>query len=253
MNCQAVSVPEGGQVLLSMLGDTPAMSLTIGCSYSFPVWYPLRSPFPLLITQQKAFFASLWLGDKLAYLHINHNSSVTLGPLFDFLRRHPSIRDLSLEPVSILPVSITVGPALDTDTVTLSELSTPAMYIPYIRSTVSGVEELKIHFDGHMQYDTYACTLGAIHAWPVHTLTLRFPLYGPDAAAFSLHALPWRAGVKTGVEARLHRVRTLNLRFYFTAADVELLVNWLDRFPALMVVVLDDWNRIHMADPVVLE
>ncbi|KAJ6549794.1 hypothetical protein B0H19DRAFT_1159764 [Mycena capillaripes] len=92
MNCQAVSVPEGGQVMLAMLGDTPAGSLTIGCSYSFPGWYPLRRPFPLSITQQKVFFSSLCLGDKLAYLHLNHNSGVTLGPLFDFLRRHPSIR-----------------------------------------------------------------------------------------------------------------------------------------------------------------
>jgi hypothetical protein len=36
-------------------------------------------------------------------------------------------------------------------------------------------------------------------------------------------------------------------------ADVKLLVNWLDHFPALVVVVLDDWHCIHMADPVVLE
>jgi hypothetical protein len=38
MECQVVSVLEGGQLLLSSLTDTPAKVLAISCSASFPIY-----------------------------------------------------------------------------------------------------------------------------------------------------------------------------------------------------------------------
>lgn len=188
-------------------------------------------------------------------MDIFYDSHVSLGPLLDFIHRHPSIRELSLSPRALLRASLPAG-SLRPDPVHIISLSTSLLYVPYLQPAVFGVEELKLKLDARMQYDAYVRALAALDsAWAVHTFSLN--LYDLPR---SVHALSWRAEPNAGMEALLHTIRVLEIHgFRFTVADIAPLVHWLTRFPALVQIKFDaniamgaQTPAVLMAEPAVL-
>ncbi|KAJ7465428.1 hypothetical protein B0H11DRAFT_1922232 [Mycena galericulata] len=233
---QALSLAKGVRLIVFNYDVTPLKTLSIrDDSY---LW---RFP-----EQQKAFFATLCFPDTLETLDFENDSRVSLRPLLDCVRRHPSIRTLEFGPRSLPRSSLTVGPSR-TDAVNVTSLTAPVLYIPSLRSTVRGVETLKLRLDAHTRYDTYVRALAAIDsAWPVHTLAL--DLYDTP----SPHALPWRANANAGTEARLNTIRILEIHhFGFTGADIAPLARWLTRFPGLVRVQLDARRAVRVLSPAV--
>ncbi|KAJ6560115.1 hypothetical protein B0H19DRAFT_1375973 [Mycena capillaripes] len=229
---QAVSASDCGPSFLVTCGPSHVTSLT----------FMFRSLFPLSIAQHTALLAALPLGDDFTTLQLDADCGISLGLLLSFVQRHPSLRILELGSAALLPASLVEGSLVHTGS-TISRLTAPVTYIPYLLPALPAVENLTIRFhDYHLRYSAYARAIAAIDpASPLHSLTLRFN-YGLDLALYA-HMLPWHAKTNTGMEGLFHNIRVLSIGdFKISQVDTERLEVWLLRFPRLTRVGICTWT-----------
>ncbi|KAJ7629273.1 hypothetical protein DFH06DRAFT_1480568 [Mycena polygramma] len=174
------------------------------------------------------------LEDELETCVVEADCPCNLYPLLSFLHRHPSLRKVTLKPGALVAASLTpsASPMISTTSGTVTELISPAEYLPHILPTLSGLEKLQISFTADVPRDTYARMVAAMNpGLPLHTLELHFE---PDVPR---QALPWRVQPDPHAGAHLYSVESVVLSdFDFSMTDVERLPFWLAGFPSLVKV-----------------
>ncbi|KAJ7268061.1 hypothetical protein C8J57DRAFT_1326490 [Mycena rebaudengoi] len=202
-----------------------------------------------------SILAALDLGTSLTHLRVDARSNLIHTELMQFLRRHPTLMSLFIEPDSIRPSTLMAVPMPKASTGNLFMLTAPAPYIPHLLPITPSVTRICIpflpaagkrtlHIFQQTAFDTsaYCQALEAIATLPgFHplTLSLSFRLTAtslpwmkiPDAEALSADNAP---------ETRLSRVHDIELwpdgSMRFGPAVIRRLARWLGLFPGLQRV-----------------
>ncbi|KAJ7184898.1 hypothetical protein C8R46DRAFT_467794 [Mycena filopes] len=235
MHIQIVSVPGGGQLLLVLFSSDTRTRLSIPR-------LPGISP-----AQMTAVLAALQIEDRMPSLTVTTNAAIKPHALLDFVRRHPSLREVTLEPgaLSLIPASPNETSLIDAGS-WVQSVCAPAEYIPHILPIVRYLEEFTITFLYPAHLASALANLTATHL-NLQTLTLNFGR--PSAhAPMPWHSAPHPIAVVAGEGGMqtLPSVRYLDLVGEFDGyshaqVDVTGLPLWLARFPALVRLQL--WGR----------
>ncbi|KAJ6498268.1 hypothetical protein DFH09DRAFT_1290069 [Mycena vulgaris] len=220
MRVQIVPVDGGGQFTLVTFGMMSSISITRLPSFSQE--------------QYAAFLTALDLLDDVTTLIVRTDCAIGLAELLDFLRRHPSLRALSLYPGAIRPPLLGAEASSNGQPIQISRLTAPAAYIPQILPIAASLVDLDITLAADGPHLSRA--LAAIAAFPngavnVRKLTLQFTSSLP-----SRQTLPWRIELDVEADAAVRSVTHLIVivQFKYGPVDLHGLPRWLARFPALV-------------------
>ncbi|KAJ7629267.1 hypothetical protein DFH06DRAFT_1304246 [Mycena polygramma] len=221
LRIQVVSVSSGGRLTVATLGGPARTYLHIE-----------ESRYSLTPAHRDSLLAVLDLEDELEVFSLMANYRCSPEAMRTFIHRHRSLRILTLEPGALLipsrmpPAS---SPFTDAGSASITQVTCPAEYIPYISTALLGLKRLHLIIGAGAPHDAYTRAIAAIDATaPLHTLELSFD------PKFPHQALPWRADSNLAAEAHLHSVESvLLLDFAFDATDVDCLSSWLAGFPSL--------------------
>ncbi|KAJ7629264.1 hypothetical protein DFH06DRAFT_1338548 [Mycena polygramma] len=221
LHIQVVSVSGGGRLTLATLGGHARTYLRIA-----------EPKYSLSPAQRDSLLAVLDLEDELEVFSLMANYRCSPEAMRTFMNRHQSFRTITLEPGALFIPSLmppTSGPFTDAGSAIITQVTSPAEYIPYISTALLGLKMLHLTIAADAPPDAYTGAIAAIDATaPLHTLELSFD------PRFSHQALPWRADSNLAAEAHLHSVESvLLLDFAFDVTDVDCLSSWLAGFPSL--------------------
>ncbi|KAJ6453250.1 hypothetical protein C8R47DRAFT_1254428 [Mycena vitilis] len=226
LRIQVVPVSDGGRLTLATLGGPARTYLHIA-----------ESTYSLTPAQRDSVLAVLDFADGLEVFSLMANYDCSPKALRTFMHRHQSFRILTLKPGALLISSLmspASSPFTNAASASITQVTCPAEYIPYISTALLGLKSLHLMITADTPPDAYPRAIAAIDATaPLHTLELSFH------PKFPLRALPWRANAdpNPALEAHLHSVESVVLLdFAFGLTDVDCLSSWLAGFPSLAQV-----------------
>ncbi|KAJ7473169.1 hypothetical protein B0H11DRAFT_2037469 [Mycena galericulata] len=226
---QIVPVPGAGRLTLVTFGGITPVRLSVPC---IPA---------LSFVQYSTVLAHIHLEEHLAELTIQADCALVLTDLMHFVHRHSKLRALVLRRRAVdhtslkeLPVSGATG--------SISSLSAPAVYIPYILPLAPRVRLLSVRLGeksdhpGHpLHRHSYTRVIDTIATLPAPAVEALVLYISPTLISA---ALPWH--IEPGDEARLASVTYMTLVLQgnreVRPADIQQLPRWLARFPALVRV-----------------
>ncbi|KAF7335452.1 hypothetical protein MVEN_02198500 [Mycena venus] len=217
-----------------------------------------RKPSPLVLRPIRgltpaafsSILASLDLGVYLQRLRVERKTNSIHSELMAFLKRHPDIINLHLEPDSLQSSSLTTMSVVPDPRNNLHMLTAPASYIPYLLPAVPNVQRVTLLFTpvpkrvsafwpATFDLPAYRTALAALAGLPgTHPIVLEL------AFRLTVASLPWLGLPDTEAmdmsqypETRLVRVHWLWLSNdgpkRFRASDIRALFRWLGLFPGL--------------------
>ncbi|KAF7335455.1 hypothetical protein MVEN_02198800 [Mycena venus] len=201
-------------------------------------------------TAFSSLLASLNLGVHLHLLKVETKTGLIHSELMAFLKRHPDIIDLHLEPDSLQSSSLTTMSVVPDPENQVIQLTAPSSYIPYLLPAAPNINTVSLPFTpvpkrastfrritfDLVAYHTALTALAALPGTHPLVLTLAFSVTAaslpwldlPDAEAMDAAQYP---------ETSLVRVNHLWLSKHghmrFCASDIRALVRWLGLFPGL--------------------